>query len=297
MKQIIYIDEPEPLVVHAEARPQTLLDISRTHGIPHFHECGGRGRCTTCRVAVVEGEMHLSPRTNRERALARARGWGDRIRLACQTEARGDVAIKRLFHPTDDDVRPRATERSVVALVCDIRSFTHIADKQLPFDVVHILNQYFEGICEPFLAHGGYIDKYMGDGLLGFFGIDRNDDDVPATAVRSALEMTERAKRMRGEFAAYYQVELSIGIALHYGTVILGEVGHHSKRQLTAIGDVVNVASKIEKRNKALGTEILATEELFRLVEDAVVVGRTFSLELEGKEDAQIVREILGMRT
>jgi len=293
VSKLVYIDEPVPVEIEVHSDESTLLQISNKHGIHHLQECGGRGQCTTCRIAILSGEGNVTPRNKFEQRLAFSRGWGNQIRLACQTKLLGDVTAKRVFRPLDHDYKIPPREKSVVVLVCDVRSFTEISAKQLPFDVVHILNEYFEGICEPFLAYGGYIDKYMGDGLLGFFGIDQEGPSFVSDAVKCAVEMVEKAKRLNNDFRSLFNLELRIGLSLHYGKVILGEIGHHSKRQLTAIGDVVNVASKVEDYNRLLGTTLLISDQLYQFVKEEVAINRSFHLDLVGKQDPQVVHEVL----
>ena len=142
-----------------------ILEASLGAGIPHTHVCGGRARCSTCRVLVSEGLDHCRPRNEAEARLARTKGFSPEIRLACQTTVSGDVTLRRLvLDDTDIQVAIRegradpgdvGREAEVSVLFCDIRSFTAFSERALPYDVIHILNRYFETIGAIIDGHGG----------------------------------------------------------------------------------------------------------------------------------------------
>ena len=136
-------------------------------------------------------------------------------------------------------------------LFADIRSFTAFSENTLPYDIVHILNRYFDAICAAIDRNGGYIDKYMGDGIMAVFGLDPElAEPHPVLAMQAAKEMLEALVRFNGFLKARYHHEFRIGIGLHSGPVIVGELGFPKKREYTAIGDTVNTASRIEALNK-----------------------------------------------
>jgi len=160
---------------------KTLLDVSIQQRIPHLHQCGGRGRSTTSRVQILDGLSHVSPRVAIEEKVASLRGWDDFTRLACQTKIHGDVVVRRLLdNPQDiivldlDELHGMAPgegrELELAILFSDIRNFTTHSEKHLPYDVVHMLNRHFTAVAEPVLNNNGFIDKYIGDGVLAAFG-------------------------------------------------------------------------------------------------------------------------------
>lgn len=274
----------------------TLLDISIANKITHWHECGGNGRCTTCRVRILDGASHLSAPTKRETALAHARGWDPTIRLACQTSARGDVLLERivLSDATANQLRAETigreagTERRLAFLFCDMRDFTTLADSNSAFDVVHILNRFFEALGEAILLNGGIISHYMGDEIFGLFGIDDKDPArVCGGAVRAAVGMVEAIDALNGELAHSFDTRIRIGIGVHYGNAIVGDIGHPTLRRLTVIGDNVNTASRIESMTKDLGTTILVSRAIAeRLTEGSLSVTATNTIHLRGKRDS-----------
>src|SRR5262245_28206535 len=157
----------------------TLLQISLKHGLAHLHECGGNARCSTCRVMICEGLENVLPRNQAEQRLADAKGFEPDIRLACQTRLRGPISLRRLVYDDKDVAVVRAEEgpstgceRAVAILFSDIRDFTPFAEANMPYDVVHILNRYFLVMGDAVLENGGYIDKYIGDGMMALFGVD-----------------------------------------------------------------------------------------------------------------------------
>jgi class 3 adenylate cyclase len=168
------------------------------------------------------------------------------------------VVLRRLLHnPQDiivldlDEVHGVAVgegkELEVAILFSDIRNFTAQSEKNLPYDVVYFLNRHFTAAAEPVLNNNGFIDKYIGDGILAAFG---TRGESPAStcrnAVRAALGMQDAAQRLSPVFEQEFNLPLRIGIGIHFGTVILGRIGHPGKRQITVIGDTVNMASRIE---------------------------------------------------
>src|ERR1700731_4480824 len=230
---------------------QTLLDLSIRHRIPHLHQCGGYGRCTTCRVQILDGLSNVSPRGEVERKGASRRGWDEFTRLACQTRVEGDVVIRRLLNNAQDiivldlDETERGTagagegkELDLAVLFSDIRDFTALSEQSLPHDVVHMLNRYFTAAAEPVLNNNGFIDKYIGDGILAVFGTrDESRGTACRNAVRAALGMLEAVRQRAPTFEREFNMPLRIGIGIHFGTMVLG---HPGKRQITVIVDTVN---------------------------------------------------------
>jgi adenylate cyclase len=280
---------------------QTLLDISIRGRIPHYHQCGGRGRCTTCRVLVMDGISHLSPRSPIEARVAEQRGWNDFIRLACQTKVHGDVVIRPLIENPQDIIvldidelhgagPGEGKELDVAILMADVRNFTTFAEKNLPYDVVHLLNRLFTAIAEPVLNNNGFVDKYVGDGVLAAFGARA---ESPATtcrnAVRTALLMQEAAARLRPVFEEAFDMKLRMGVGVHFGTVILGRLGHPGKRQVTVIGDAVNLASRIESMTKECDEPILVSDSVVAHLPGELAIRPVATAQLKGRVGATVL--------
>lgn len=279
---------------------ETILQASLTAGIDHTHVCGGRARCSTCRVLVKSGVEHCRPRNAAETRLAAIKGFSPDVRLACQTTCTGDLRLRRLVLD-DTDVseaiqggrtRQGAVGREVdsTILFADIRSFTSFSESALPYDIVHILNRYFDAICSAIDRNGGYVDKYMGDGIMAIFGLDRTMNEPHAVlAVRSAKEMLEALSGFNRFLKERYHHEFRIGIGLHSGPVIVGELGFAKKREFTAIGDTVNTASRIESLNKRAGTSVLVSQVTYKASRDHFDWTQSFRAEVKGKVEAIVV--------
>lgn len=281
----------------------TILETSLKNGIPHVHACGGHARCSTCRVIVLEGEENLDPPSDDEKRLAEKKGFGPGIRLACRARIRGDARIRRLvMDDTDAEIAVSTSgsagrEEQVAILFSDIRDFTPFAERQLPYDIIHILNRYFKRMGTAILENGGYIDKYIGDGVMALFGLNgESDDEKCRNAARAALAMVQGLGIFNDYIEKHFGERFRIGIGLHFGRVVVGEVGHPKRRQFTALGDAVNTASRIETTTKRAGAAILASEEFIKNAADTVQVGRIYLARLKGKSERKKLFEIAACR-
>lgn len=255
--RVRYVDGPEV----ASPPGMTLLEISRANGIPHMSLCGGRGRCTTCRVVIEDGAEHLPPPAEAERRSLAAVGAPEGTRLACQLRPEGASTVYRVFRPEGGRRRAHArqgSERRLAVLFLDMRGFTGRTAGQLPYDVLFLLNRFFDAIVPPIVATGGSIDKYLGDGLLAVF--ETADE---RTSARAALAAAVRIGRALDEFNDRLTAEggapVRIGIGLHLGNLVLGEIGAAGNAPRTIIGDTVNVASRLEAMTKEMQTEALVS--------------------------------------
>jgi adenylate cyclase len=296
--------EQDGVVATTEAG-RTLLDVSLANQIPHFRECGGRGRCTTCRVEVIDGLSNLTAPTVREAKLAEARGWSPNVRLACQCSPLGDVRLRRLIRtPADISVLQTETlkedpgrEVDVAILSCDLRGFTPFADRHLPFDVVHVLNRVFGHLGDPILLNNGVIYKYAGDRVIGLFGVDGQGTaaEHAMQAVRAGLGMIDALRVLNESLAGEFDIEMDVRIGAHFGKLVVGYVGHPSYRAFSAIGDAMNVACRVEEANKELGTRFLVTSTLLSRLPVAIKTGRHATVELRGKRRLHTLVEVEGI--
>ena len=280
---------------------RTLLEAAIAAKVPISHDCGGKARCTTCRVHVSEGE--LPERTDNEAEIARMFNWPDNVRLACQLRPQTNLRVERLLRQElerDKTVDASAAERSaelhLAVLFCDVNGFTEFAADRMPYDVVHVVNRLFLRIGEAVLSNTGYIDKYLGDGLLAIWGIEGGAPaDLVLSAVRAALLMQHSVREVAESINSHFGADLSIRVGIHFGPAIVGRIGHPARQQLTAIGDTVNVAARVESQNKDLRTNLLITEECYEHVRDVVIVGDDFKTVLRGQNRPQRLYEITGL--
>src|SRR6202047_3363683 len=176
---LVRIGYPDGRIV--EVTPGTsVLEASRLAGIPHASVCAGRGRCSTCRIRV-RGEMHsMDPPAEDEQLVLRRIGATSNVRLACQLRPRGAVEVTPLLPPFAHAVDGRrrvdlaqGSEREIAILFVDIRGFTALSEGRLPYDVVFVLNRYFAAMGRAVEAAGVHVDKFIGDGIMALFGIER----------------------------------------------------------------------------------------------------------------------------
>ncbi|MDD5176402.1 MAG: adenylate/guanylate cyclase domain-containing protein [Sterolibacterium sp.] len=189
--------------------------------------------------------------------------------------------------------------RQITVLFSDIRNFTTISEKLTPHEVVEMLNGYFEKACEPILREGGTIDKFIGDAVMAEFGSPLPDPNQAARALRAALDMRQVADEfrqwMQQRFAGKEIPEFHIGIGLHLGEAVIGNVGCSKRTEFTAIGDTVNIASRLEGVTKTLGCVIVASKELIDSAGCGVLTGKHEWVKVKGREQPVEVFEILGM--
>ncbi len=254
---------------YVEVTPGTsVLEASRMAGIPHASVCGGRGRCSTCRVRV-RGEVHsIDPPTANEMRVLRRIGAGANIRLACMLRPHGAVEVTPLLPPLalPADGRSRVdfmqgSEREIAILFADIRGFTALAEGRLPYDVVFVLNRYFSAMGRAIESAGGRVDKFLGDGVMALFGIERGAQAGCREALAAARLMSERLADLNASLRAELDRSLRIGIGIHCGPVIVGEMGYGSAAAITAIGDAVNTASRLEELTKDYDCELVVSDE------------------------------------
>ena len=283
-----------------EVMPGTsVLEASRLAGIPHAHVCGGRGRCSTCRVRV-RGEIHsIDPPSEDELRVLRRIGATPNVRLACQLRPRGAVDVTPLLPPFAYalDGRRRVdfaqgSEREIAILFADIRGFTSLAEGRLPYDVVFVLNRYFAAMGRAVEAAGGRVDKFIGDGVMALFGIENDARAASRAALDAARLMSERLEELNRSLSGELEQPLRIGIGIHIGPTIVGEMGYGSAVAITAIGDAVNTASRLETLTKTYGCQLVVSEEtVLRAWLDLSAFPR-YEIEIRGKRDMLAVRTV-----
>ena len=251
-------------------RGRSILEVSRGAGIPHASVCGGRGRCSTCRVRVVRGLDRLPPASPEERRVLDRVGAPRNVRLACQTRPIEELEVIPLLPPhtaSVRDARPRAAhlegeEREIAILFADLRDFTRFSEQKLPYDVVFVLNRYFANMGAAVESAGGHLDKFIGDGVMALFGIDRNPTEGCRQALEAARSMARNLADLNKTLAADLPTPLRIGIGIHAGPAIIGEMGYGNAISITAIGDSVNTASRLETMTKDYGAQLVVSEEV-----------------------------------
>ena len=283
-----------------EVTPGTsVLEASRLAGIPHAHVCGGRGRCSTCRVRVRGEADSIDPPSDDELRVLRRIGATSNVRLACQLRPHGAVQVTPLLppfaHASDGRRRvdfAQGSEREIAILFADIRGFTTLAEGRLPYDVVFVLNRYFAAMGRAVEAAGGRVDKFIGDGVMALFGIESDARAASRAALDAARLMSERLEELNRSLHGELNQPLRIGIGIHIGATIVGEMGYGSAVAMTAIGDAVNTASRLETLTKTYGCQLVVSEEtVLRAGVDLSAFPR-YEIEIRGKRDMLAVRTV-----
>lgn len=295
---------PDGTDVRIEAG-ETVLAASLRAGNPHAHLCGGEGRCSTCRVALVEGAEGTGPRTPAEQEIAARLHFPAAIRLACQLRIDGDAVVRRLVLDAEDvdlasqlspiGVGSTVGEETAHAIVfTDLRDFTSLSESIPPYDVMHVLERHFVAMSRVVSARGGVVNNTMGDGMLILF---HGEEPVRACekAVRASLEMLRAQAEQSAHVRALFGRGLEMGIGVHFGELLVGSLRCGTERRRTVIGDAVNFASRIEQANKVLGTRLLVSDAVARHLEGRLAFGREAELPLHGKKGTHPLHEVLSL--
>ncbi|MBZ0216577.1 MAG: adenylate/guanylate cyclase domain-containing protein [Fimbriimonadaceae bacterium] len=283
--------------VQSEIGP-TLLEISRANGIPHASVCGGRARCSTCRVRVIRGLDTLPSVSAVEQKVLSNISAAPDIRLACQLMPHGDIEIATLMPAKLSGARDAiandkfewGVEQEVTLMFADLRGFTAASEDKLPYDVVFMLNQYLGQMSGAIENAGGYVDKFIGDGIMAIYGIDQYREVGAKTALRAARAMGDVLTALNQSLAADLVNPLSIGIGIHTGSAVLGRVGvagtaaqNGGKHRITALGDTVNTASRLETACKPLKAQLVVSAHTMTLAGITLDMGRTEHITVKGK--------------
>jgi adenylate cyclase len=257
-----------------------VLDASRRASIPHAAICGGRGRCTTCRIRVLRGVDRLPPPHASELALLDRLQAGPSVRLACQLRPRIDTAVLPLLPPDvgagetrrRDHSEASDIERFVAIMFVDIRRSTALVEKRLPYDVVFLLNHFFAAVAGAVVDTGGTPNQFVGDGMMAIFGMHAGPREACSQALVAAQLIHGRLADMNRTLADELPEPIAIGVGLHAGNVILGELGYRDRFLLTAIGDSVHVAARLQDLTKEYGCQLVVSD----------IVAATAGVEMNG---------------
>lgn len=282
---------------------ETILEAMQGAGVPHTSACGGRAYCSTCRIIVQKGIDACSQPTDAEKALAERLRFPVHVRLACQTRIAGDVSIRRLTIDEEDlelidsqlASNEIGVEKPIGIIAAAVRGATNFDEVNFPYDILYIMGRYFKGIHRTISSYGGSIDNYLGNRLIATFRTGDLED--ARRAVWTGLEMIESVQILNRSLQklAYQPLEIRIGV--HYGPAIMVPVGSLGTSQmLTPLGGAVNMVNAVLEANKMLGTQLLVSEDAFKVTQSQVIPGRIEAIDRPDKTNVMMVYEILEMQ-
>ena len=243
-----------------------MLETLRENGIPPASVCGGRARCTTCRILVTKGLGNLPEPSGLEaKALARI-GATPGMRLACQICPTADISVMPLLaadaRAADGMVRGglEGSERLITVLFVDLRASTALGEAKLPYDLLYILNQFFDEMTKALKATNGHYSQFTGDGLMALYGLDAQDPATGAAdALRGAREMLARVDQLNSRLRGDLPQPMQIGIGIHFSEAIVGAMGPPGSQIITAIGDTVNACARLESLTKKYDCPVIVS--------------------------------------
>ena len=282
----------------------SVLEASLRHGVPHASVCGGRARCSTCRIRVIGDHAALPEPSQREAFVLTRVGTNDpSIRLACQLRPESDLSFFQLFTPHALSANAHAAtparigqERYLVSLFVDMRGSTELAEKRLPFDTVFIVNRFLSAVSQAVIETGGQPNQFLGDGMLALFGLSVD----PATACRQALKaasgIAAHIDELNGLLSHDLRQPIRFGIGVHGGEVIIGDIGYRDHIVFTALGDAVNVAARLQDMTKSFACEAVVSDEIRRTAGLADDVLPQREVAIRGRDEPMAVRVVADAR-
>ena len=243
----------------------SLLDASRLGRLPLAAMCGGRARCSTCRVQVLAGGDRLPPASSAERSMLQRIGAPPDVRLACQTYPLADVAVRPLVPVEGRAGRygiafAEGLEHIVTAMAIDLRDSTQLAEANLPFDTLYLVNRYLSAVLEIVGRQGGYVTSVAGDGVMCVFGLSGSAAEGARNAFTAAREVWTALRALDGELADDLRAPIRFGIGLHSGVAVIGAVARSGRASLQFLGDTGNVASRLEALTKDKKCVVIASQ-------------------------------------
>ncbi|HVV41022.1 MAG TPA: adenylate/guanylate cyclase domain-containing protein [Nitrobacter sp.] len=290
-------------------RGLSVLEASLLHNIPHASICGGRARCSTCRIRIL-GDPSVLPSPSKREAFVLDRvgaGADPAVRLACQLRPETDLSFLQLFLPHTMSANAHAAQPSrigqecyLVSMFVDMRGSTKLAEQRLPFDTVFIVNRFLNAVSAAVIASGGQPNQFVGDGLLALFGLHADPKRACRQAIQAAAAISTHIDELNRFLHGDLKEPVRFGIGMHAGEVIIGDIGYRDHMVFTALGDAVNVAARLQDMTKTLACEVVISNEVFSTAqmtpglqtETVSIRGRSEQMIVQTATDAKILSSI-----
>jgi adenylate cyclase len=283
----------------------TVLEASLRNNVPHASVCGGRARCSTCRIRII-GDCSALPEPSQREAFVLGRvGTSDpSIRLACQLRPATDISFFQLFLPHTMSADGHASnptrigqERYLVNMFVDMRGSTKLAEKRLPFDTVFIVNRFLGAVSQAVIESGGMPNQFVGDGMLALFGLATSRQEACRQALRAAAMIAANVDELNKFLEHDLREPIQFGIGINGGEVIVGDIGYRDHMVFTALGDAVNVAARLQDMTKSLACELVVSDEVRATAGlDADILPQQ-EVAIRGRNEPMIVRTVTDART
>ena len=249
----------------------SVLEASRSARVPHASICGGRGRCSTCRIRVVAGAGLIPGPAPGEAAVLRRVAAEPGVRLACQSRPSGDVSVAPMLPPNWPLTALRrrewpmpGEERFIVVLMVDMRNSTRLVETRLPFDAVFIVDRFVTAAGSAVDASGGRISHFLGDGLMATFGLKCEPREACQQALAAVIAIGRNIAAFNRLLVTEAGEQVGFGIGMHCGSAVVGEIGYGAIRTFTTLGDAANVASRLEALCKDFKCEAVISHDVWR---------------------------------
>jgi adenylate cyclase len=252
-------------------RGWTVLEASRSHHIPHLSMCGGRARCSTCRVRVAAGVEHCPPPAQNELDTLRRIHAPEGTRLACQLRPRGNVTVIPLLVATPSPLRApanEAVEREIAVMLVGFR-WTAAPHRLLPQDLLYLLNRYSEIVGDTVRAEGGIPIQFSGSGVTVLFGLEVGVEEANRQALAAAAQVDRRLHALGHRLTQELGWAADFIIHVHTGSAGIGEMGDNATSTLAAVGNTIDVARQLAAQHDdgelsriVLSEEVLITAGL-----------------------------------
>jgi adenylate cyclase len=285
-------------------RGLSVLEASLRNNVPHASVCGGRARCSTCRIRII-GDCSALPEPSQREAFVLGRvGTSDpSIRLACQLRPATDLSFFQLFLPHTMSADGHASnptrigqERYLVNMFVDMRGSTKLAEKRLPFDTVFIVNRFLGAVSQAVLASGGMPNQFVGDGMLALFGLSTTRQEACRQALRAAAMIAANVDELNKFLEHDLREPIRFGIGINGGEVIVGDIGYRDHMVFTALGDAVNVAARLQDMTKSLACEVVVSDEVRAAAGLSADALPQHDVEIRGRNEPMIVRSVADAR-
>jgi adenylate cyclase len=195
-----------------------------------------------------------------------------------------------------DDAKLGGDRKEVTILFSDIRGYTTLTENMEAEEVVRMLNEYFESMVDAVFKHKGTLDKYIGDAIMAVFGSPLPLADHAIMAVQTSLEMRGRLQELNELRKTTNECAIKIGVGINSDTVISGNIGSSKRMEFTAIGDGVNLGSRLESVSKQYGCDIIISDNTYKICQDSVWARELDYIRVKGRNEPVAIYELIGLR-